>query len=245
MSLYGLIGFPLEHSFSKKYFEEKFRKENLPHSFELFELANIRQCVPLLQTPDLKGLAVTIPFKQQVMHYLDALDETAQEIGAVNCIVLGEKIIGYNTDVIGFYQSLKPVLHSEINNALVLGTGGSAAAVVYALKKLNIEPLIVSRKLQAGCITYNDLDESVMASHTLIVNCTPVGMYPNTEASVDIPLEFISQDHLVYDLIYNPVETLLMQLSKERGARVKNGLEMLHLQAEANWELWNGGSVRM
>lgn len=238
MSLYGLIGYPLGHSFSKKYFEEKFLTEGLPHRFELFELSNIREVKALLQTTDLKGLAVTIPYKQQVIHYLDALDEGAEAIQAVNCIVIGEQTKGYNTDVIGFRESLKPLLNDTIQKALVLGTGGSAVAVVYALKQLNIEPLMVSRN-SGNHLTYDDLDEEIMRSHKLIINCTPVGMYPHVDHAPPIPYQFINEDHLVYDLIYNPSETLFMRLCEERGARVKNGMEMLHLQAEANWQLWN------
>lgn len=242
MALFGLIGFPLEHSFSKAFFEAKFQREMLPHHFELFPIREVRLFQSLIRDHNsLRGLAVTIPYKQSIMHYLDALDESAKAIGAVNCISIGEHLKGYNTDCIGFEQSLKPLLHSDITHALVLGTGGAAAAVKYVLKKCGIEIFQVSRRAMKGCVTYEDIDQHTLEQCKLIVNCTPLGMYPLLNSCPNIPYQFLTPKHLVYDLVYNPDHTMMLQMAKEKGAVTKNGLEMLHLQAEANWEIWQRG----
>ena len=249
MKLLGLIGYPLSHSFSKKYFTQKFENEGLTHDweYELFPIESIEQLPDLLRGhPNLVGLNATIPYKEDVIYWLDELDETAEVIGAVNCIqIIDGKLKGYNTDYYGFQKSLLDLLHNPSPKenldikALILGTGGSAKAVGYALKKLEIPYLSVSRHISEHGLTYQDLDEAVMASHQLIVNCTPLGMSPNTDGCPPIPYEYIDYQHFMYDLIYNPEETTFMKKGKERGAKVKSGLDMLYFQAEKGWEIWN------
>ncbi len=255
MKLLGLIGYPLSHSFSKKYFTQKFENEGLTHDwkYELFPIESIQQLPDLLRGyPNLIGLNVTIPYKEDVMFWLDELDETAETIGAVNCIKIDNgKLKGYNTDYYGFQKSLlgliSPLLsqmgsldggNSNIK-ALILGTGGSAKAVAYALKELKIPYQYVSRHKSAHGLTYTDLNETTMASHQLIVNCTPLGMSPNTEGYPSIPYECLGNQHFMYDLIYNPEETTFLKRGKEQGAKVKSGLDMLYFQAEKGWEIWN------
>ncbi|WP_162342348.1 shikimate dehydrogenase family protein [Cyclobacterium salsum] len=245
MKKYGLIGLPLTHSFSKKYFSEKFRKEGLKGcQYELYEIPNIQAFPALLaKVPDLIGLNVTIPYKQQVIAYLDRLEPACRAIGAVNCIkVSPDELVGFNTDYIGFRTSLENWLGKKRPAALVLGTGGASNAVAQALNDLNIAFLKVSRTSHPdskSIISYKELATGLLADHPLIINTTPLGTYPNTSERPPIPLEQVGKNHLVYDLVYNPEETSLMKEATGRGAKTKNGMEMLHLQAEAAWEIWN------
>lgn len=246
MQLYGLIGYPLGHSFSKKYFSEKFAREGIDDAqFELFPLPDIAGLPGLLSAhPSLRGLSVTIPHKQTVIPHLDVLDETAQAVGAVNCIKIEQgQLSGYNTDVIGFEQSLETIAPEQWTAdggaAIVLGTGGASRAVAYVLKKRGIPFRFVSRN-PAGdnSMSYDDFHHLSTRQYSLIVNTTPVGTFPDADNCPEVPFERLTPKHLVYDLIYNPSETLLLQRARAKGCFVKNGLEMLHLQAEANWRIW-------
>jgi shikimate dehydrogenase len=242
MKVYGLIGYPLSHSFSKGFFAEKFQREHIQQCvYENFPIPTIADLSTLLeQQPQLCGLNVTIPYKEVVMPYLDELSDAAAKIKAVNCIRFHNgKKIGYNTDVIGFKKSLQPFLQPHHTQALVLGTGGAAKAVMYVLDELGIKYTLVSRTGGEGVITYASINEEIIASHTLIVNTSPLGMYPNTDVAPQLPYEYITSRHLLYDLIYNPEKTLFLQKGVERGAVIKNGHEMLILQAEASWDIWN------
>ncbi|NML41432.1 shikimate dehydrogenase [Chitinophaga sp. G-6-1-13] len=242
MKTYGLIGYPLSHSFSKGFFTRKFEEENIAgHQYETFPIPAITEFPALLaQHPDLCGLNVTIPYKEQVIPYLDELSDAAAKIGAVNCIRFKDgKKKGFNTDVIGFRNSLEPLLQPHHNKALVLGTGGAAKAVTYALQEMNIAYIVASRTPGNGTVAYSSLDQATMEAHTLIINTTPLGMYPNVDACPDIPYEYITSSHLLYDLVYNPAETLFLQKGAAQGAGIKNGHEMLILQAEASWDIWN------
>lgn len=246
MQKYGLIGYPLGHSFSKNFFNQKFESEHIDAQYINFEIPSIKDFKDVLKfNPDLHGLNVTIPYKEQVIPYLDDLDEDARLIGAVNVIkfargFLGKtKLIGYNSDVIGFRRSIEPLLTDSHRRALILGTGGASKAVFHGLKQLGVESTFVSRTVKEGCITYADLTREMMDRYTVIVNTTPLGMFPNVDSCPDIPYEWLTPNHLLYDLLYNPDETLFMRRGKERGAVVKNGLEMLLLQAFAAWEIWN------
>ena len=246
MQKYGLIGYPLGHSFSKNFFNQKFESEHIDAQYINFEIPSIKDFKDVLKfNPDLHGLNVTIPYKEQVIPYLDDLDEDARLIGAVNVIkfargFLGKtKLIGYNSDVIGFRRSIEPLLTDYHRRALILGTGGASKAVFHGLKQLGVESTFVSRTAKEGCITYADLTREMMDRYTVIVNTTPLGMFPNVDSCPDIPYEWLTPNHLLYDLLYNPDETLFMRRGKERGAVVKNGLEMLLLQAFAAWEIWN------
>jgi len=244
MRKFGLIGYPLGHSFSKKYFTEKFSREGIQEcQFELYPIASIQEFTQLFASePSLEGLSVTIPYKEQVISYLDGLDPACAQIGAVNCIRIRDgKKIGFNTDYLGFKQSLQSWLGSEIPNALVLGTGGASKAVQQALRDLGVSFRIVSRSQQEGQLTYAELKEQPqwLASHPLIINTSPVGTYPQVEDVPNIPLEQLHAAHRVYDLVYNPPITRLMQECIARGGASKNGQDMLELQAEAAWSIWN------
>jgi len=244
MKLFGLIGYPLGHSFSKKYFTEKFEKEGLEDCFfELFPIEHIESFPSILaKQPHLKGLAVTIPHKQGVMPYLTGMSEEAEKIGAVNCIkISGSSLTGYNTDAMGFEQSFIPLLKPHHAKAVVLGTGGASKAIQYILKKISIPFLLVTRDPQArdGYIGYADIDENLLKDYTIIINCSPVGMIPNEQEYPAIPYHLLNSSHYLYDLIYKPEETLFLKKGKEKGTIVKNGFEMLLLQAEANWKIWN------
>lgn len=245
MRQFGLIGYPLGHSFSKKYFSEKFENEKINAKYDLFPLEQIIEFEKLIQEVNLSGLNVTIPHKQAVIPFLDELDTTAAEIGAVNVIRFireegkATRLKGYNTDVIGFEASIRPHIKPEHKKALILGTGGASKAVDYALRKLGISTLFVSRTADEGKISYDMLNPDIMADHLLIVNCSPVGMFPNVDDCPDIPYECISPKHLLYDVIYKPDETLFLKKGKEQGATVLNGLEMLFGQAVAAWKIWN------
>lgn len=243
MNIYGLIGYPLGHSFSKQYFTQKFEKEDLDDCFfELFSLETIGEFKELIQrTANLKGLAVTIPYKESVIPYVAFMSDEARKIGAVNCIeVLPEGLKGHNTDVVGFEQSFVPHLQHHHTKALVLGTGGASKAVQYVLYKLGIPFLLVSRSPKANqTISYEAIDEALLKEYTVIINCTPVGMAPNVKDRPAIPYEHLSFAHYLYDLIYKPGQTEFLSEGKSRGATIKNGYEMLIIQAEENWKIWN------
>ncbi len=244
MKQFGLIGYPLGHSFSKKYFEDKFAKGHLVDcNFELYPLAQIEAYESLIaEEPNLAGLAVTIPYKEKVIPFLTKITDAAKEIGAVNCIQFdNDETIGYNTDVIGFENSLLPLLQPHHTNALVLGTGGASKAVQYVLKKMGIQFLLVSRnKVQIGNgITYNEINEAIMQANLLVINCTPLGMSPNEDAMPALPYQYLTTKHLLYDLIYKPEKTIFLQEGEKHEAAIKNGFEMLILQAEENWKIWN------
>lgn len=246
MRLYGLIGYPLGHSFSKKYFTEKFAREGIAGArFELFPLPDIAGLPALIAAhPDLRGLSVTIPHKESVVPYLDELDETARAVGAVNCIrIENGRLRGFNTDVTGFGQSLDTTdggrWTAGDKAALILGTGGASKAVAYALKKRGIPFRFVSRNTAGeNRISYDDFHHLAPDSYFLVVNTTPLGTYPDVNTCPDVPFGQLTSKHLVYDLVYNPPETLLLQRAGARGCSVKNGLEMLQLQAEAAWKIW-------
>lgn len=243
MKKLGLIGYPLAHSFSKKYFNEKFARENIAgYAYDVFPLQTIDKFPALLKSePELVGLSVTIPHKETVIQYLDELDETAREIGAVNCIKIENgKPKGYNTDAFGFRQSLRPFLDSNHDKALIFGTGGAAKAVAYVLQSLGIHYWFVSRSKNNAdnCLHYDDVNESIVSSCKLLINCTPVGMSPNVKDCPPLPYNAITPQHLVYDLIYNPEETLFLKKAKEQGALISNGYNMLVFQAEEAWRIW-------
>ncbi|MFN3405577.1 MAG: shikimate dehydrogenase family protein [Cytophagaceae bacterium] len=249
MRLFGLIGYPLTHSFSKKYFTEKFQKEGIKDAaYELFEIKEASEVKSIIAAhPDLNGLNVTIPHKEAVIPFLDALDPAAEKIGAVNVIrIRNGKTTGFNSDFYGFKSSLEKFLPEDYSNfkALVLGTGGAAKAVKAALDNLKIPYLTVSRTKGARLITYDQLDKSMIDEYKLIVNTSPLGMYPKTESFPEIPYQYISSGHYLFDLVYNPENTTFMKKGTEKGARTKNGLEMLYLQAEKAWEIWDQGATR-
>jgi len=246
MRKFGLIGYPLEHSFSKKYFEEKFQKESISDTiYRNYPLKNISELPALIENdPEICGLNVTIPYKKEVISLLDYIDSEASSAGAVNVIkILRNKdeviLKGYNTDIYGFRESLRPLIEGYTGNAVILGTGGSSSAVAYVLSELGIKTIFVSRQPKPGCITYKDLTENIIKSSHLIVNTTPVGMYPATGNKPDIPYESLTSEHILYDLIYNPEQTLFLKEGVIRGCRVMNGITMLILQAEKSWEIWN------
>ena len=237
MHHYGIIGYPLHHSFSAKYFSEKFEREGIEAEYSLYPIGmeDLRLKIEDL-FHRLDGMNVTMPYKQTIIPYLDRLDETAEAVGAVNVV---HKRVGYNTDCIGFMESIKPLLRDSDRKALVLGTGGASKAVCYGLKQLGIAPTLVSRTPKDGMIGYSDLTEGLMAEHTIIVNCTPLGMVPDTESYPPIPYELISAQHLLFDCIYNPEETLFLRKGRAQGAKTQNGIEMLYGQAKAAWKIWN------
>ncbi len=244
MRHFGLIGKSLVHSFSKKFFTEKFEKEQTAADYELFSLSDVSVLRQLIAERDLSGLNVTIPFKQAVMPLLDEVDGEAAAIGAVNVVKIarttdGVHLTGYNTDAVGFRRSLVPLLKSWHTSALVLGTGGASRAVVHVLRSLGIAVQSVSRTKTAATITYEELDEATFCASTLIVNTTPLGTFPDTDACPAIPYNLLTDKCLLYDLVYNPEQTLFLKKGAERGATTKNGYEMLVLQAEASWEIWN------
>ncbi len=246
MKKYGLIGFPLTHSFSKRFFTEKFERENLEASYENFEIEDISWFPEVVRNnPELVGLNVTIPHKQSVIPFLDALDEAAETVGAVNTVKIfrdGDKIHlkGFNTDTWGFETSLKPLLKDYHKKALILGTGGASKAIKYVLNKLGIDFISATiEELQEKEILYEDIDEKMMAERLLIINATPLGTYPKVETSPPVPYEFLTEKHLLFDLVYNPGITQFMEKGKARGAAVKNGYEMLEQQALKSYEIWN------
>lgn len=241
MRHFGLIGYPLEHSFSKKYFEEKFEQLAIEAAYHLFPVASPDRIPEFLHLHSrLSGFNVTIPYKTEIIPYLDAIDEDAQQIGAVNVVLnTGAGWTGYNTDWMGFRDSFLSLWHPGIVQALVLGTGGASKAVTFALDRLDIRMTQVSRTGDGNTIlSYKDIDRSVIAQHQLIVNATPLGTYPGISGIPDLPYEYLNASHILYDLVYNPVETLFLKKGKSMGAQVKNGWEMLVLQAEAAWRIW-------
>ncbi len=244
MRKFGLIGKTLVHSFSKKYFTEKFEREAVDANYELYSMANVDSLRQFVQEHSLCGLNVTIPYKQDVIPLLDEIDSEAQMVGAVNVIKIkreGERLClkGFNTDVVGFRNSLKPLLKPWHTSALVLGTGGASKAVLYVLENLGIAARCVSRQKREGMLTYETLDADVMRRNTLIVNTTPLGTFPNVDTCPDIPYRLLTEKHLLFDLVYNPEQTLFMKKGLQNGAAVKNGYEMLVGQAEASWRIWN------
>lgn len=242
---FGLIGYPLSHSFSKKYFTAKFLKEQIDARFHNFELKAVDQLPALLkQHPHLTGIAVTRPHKKSVRSFLTASDEVVHQTGSCNCIkVVDGKLYGFNTDVEGFKRSVMPFLKRDYN-ALILGTGGAADAVAFALQQLSIKFSYVSRSgTNDKFLRYDEIDEPCMAAHQLIINCTPVGTFPAIDEAPPIPYDFITVNHVMYDLIYNPEKTKFLRLGEEKGAIIKNGLEMLEIQAEENYRIWTSGSI--
>lgn len=246
MDKYGLIGFPLGHSFSVGYFNEKFLNEGIDAKYINYEIPSIENLPEILASnPELKGLNVTIPYKEKVIKYLDSLSPEAKAIGAVNVIKVSHKgkrtiLKGYNSDVIGFTQSIEPMLDKSHKEALVLGTGGASKAIEYGLRSLGIKTTFVSRTKKENAITYEDIDGDMVKEKNVIVNCTPCGMYPNADECPQLPYEAMDNRTILYDLIYNPDETMFMKRGAQYGATVKNGLEMLLLQAFASWEFWHG-----
>lgn len=250
MRKFGLIGKFLDHSWSKEYFHQKFIREEirdcLYENFQLDDLTHLRELI--LHDQELCGLNVTIPYKSEVMRYVDLIDPVAEAVQAVNCVKITRSgniinLTGYNTDTIAFRETLKPLLRKEHRKALVLGTGGSSRAVCHALKDLHIAYALVSRKAKAGALTYSSISSRIIADHQVIINTTPVGMFPNNDQCPPLPYKYLTSQHLVYDLIYNPEETLFLKKGRETGAQIKNGLEMLHLQAELSWKIWNSSPL--
>jgi shikimate dehydrogenase len=244
MKQFGLIGFPLGHSFSKRFFTEKFEREAIDARYDLYELADISLFENLIQSTLLHGLNVTIPYKEKVIPFLDELDETASQIGAVNVIKFIRNdnkltLKGYNSDAIGFENSLKPLLQPHHKKALILGTGGASKAIDYVLRKLSIEPTFVSRTAKENSLIYPQLNENTMNEHTVIVNASPVGTYPHSDECPNIPYQFLTNQHVLFDVVYNPAETLFLKKGKEHGAQGLNGEAMLTGQAIAAWEIWN------
>ena len=246
MDKYGLIGYPLGHSFSISYFNQKFADEGLDAVYENFEIPNIDALQEVLDTNiNLKGLNVTIPYKEKVMPFLDVISPEARAIGAVNVIKVEHKCMdiilkGYNSDVIGFTRSIQPMLDHYHKKALILGTGGASKAIHYGLKSLGLECVFVSRYDRPDTITYEEVTPQIVQEYNVIVNCTPCGMYPHTEECPRLPYEAMDNKTILYDLIYNPDKTLFMKNGEKYGAITKNGLEMLLLQAFASWDFWNG-----
>lgn len=246
MDKYGLIGYPLGHSFSISYFNEKFENEGIDAIYSNFEIPSIENLMEVLNlNPELKGLNVTIPYKEKVIEYLDSISPEAKEIGAVNVIRVSHKgnkvqLKGFNSDVIGFTQSIEPMLEPCHKKALILGTGGASKAINFGLKSLGLETLFVSRSKRPNAITYEEITADTIKEYNVIVNCTPCGMYPHTDECPLLPYEAMDRRTLLYDLIYNPDETLFLKKGKAQGATIKNGLEMLLLQAFASWKFWHG-----
>ena len=244
MKIYGLVGYPLGHSFSQKYFSEKFLAENITDcQYQNFELKDLDKEIPRLKIlSNLYGLNVTIPYKTQIISYLDELTEESREMNACNCIKISNgKWIGYNTDVTGFEKSFLPHLKSYHKKALILGTGGASKAVAFVLKKLGIEFLMVTRNNEKSSseINYDDISEKVLADFNIVINTTPVGMYPNADAYPMLPYEYITDQFYFFDLIYNPAKTLFLSKAEEKGAVIESGEKMLIIQAEESWKIWS------
>ncbi|MFN8277681.1 MAG: shikimate dehydrogenase [Chitinophagales bacterium] len=238
MQHYGLIGFPLEHSFSKRYFQQKFSSENIEADYHNFPLESIEELMPLLAEHPLNGFNVTIPYKESVLEYLDEIDPEAEAIGAVNCVkITNGKRCGYNTDVHGFVSALLQCIEQRKPKALILGTGGSSKAVARGLEQLDIPYHFVSRRKKAEWFTYQEITPEVLHEYQLLINTTPLGMWPSTTLP-DLPYHELGSQHVLFDLIYNPEETPFLSKGKEQGATICNGLTMLHAQAEKNWEIW-------
>ncbi|MGX1929453.1 shikimate dehydrogenase family protein [Flagellimonas sp. 2504JD4-2] len=238
---YGLLGRSISYSFSQGYFTEKFKNLHLDdHSYENFDIPDITDLNTILQQDNLKGFNVTIPYKEDIIPFLTNMDDTAQEIGAVNTIkITKDGLMGFNTDAYGFQKSLEPFLKAHHTRALILGTGGASKAIRFVLTKLGITPIFVSRTKKEGQLTYEELDESMMTAHTVIVNCTPLGTYPNIMEKPAIPYHLLNDRHLLFDLIYNPEKTAFLKEGEARNTAICNGLDMLKFQAEKAWEIWN------
>ena len=243
MKVYGIIGYPLGHSFSKKYFTEKFAKEGINNcSYEIFAIKSVDDLKDvMIQNPGLKGINITIPHKQSILSLLDDTTKLPQNLHACNCIkIINGKLIGYNTDVIGFEQSLLTQLKNHHTHALILGNGGAAEAVKFVLNKINIAFKIVSRKLHNGSdLTYAEITEKIIRENLLIINTTPLGTFPNVNEYPDILYQYLTAQHFLYDLVYNPAKTLFLKKGEEHGATIKNGYDMLVIQAEESWRIWN------
>jgi len=242
MKTYGLIGKNIDYSFSRTYFNQKFSSEKIDAIYKNFDLEDIAEFPKLLREgKNINGFNVTIPYKEAIIPYLDEIEDTAKEIGAVNTIKIkgNGKLIGYNTDFFGFSEALKSYLKPHHTKALILGTGGASKAVSYALQKLGIEFTYVSRSKSSHNFIYSDLTPEIMEEYDLIINCTPLGTFPNIEQFPPIPTQFLTSKHLIFDLIYNPSHTKLMKLALNQNAEVTNGLTMLEFQAEKAWEIWN------
>lgn len=245
MDKYGLIGYPLGHSFSKSYFNEKFENEGINAEYINFEIPTLDSLPEILASnPELKGLNVTIPYKEKVISYLDSISPEARAIGAINVIRVDHKgndtyLKGFNSDVIGFTKSIEPLLERFHKKALILGTGGASKAVNFGLKSLGLETVFVSRFERPGTIQYSQITPDIIQEYNVIVNCTPCGMYPHIDECPQLPYEAMTSKNILYDLLYNPDETLFMKKGAQHGATVKNGLEMLLLQAFASWEFWH------
>ena len=241
--IYGLIGAKLGHSFSKDFFSKKFAKEGISAEYRNFEIDNIEKFSDIIEY-GVYGLNITIPYKEQVIDFLDKIDPIAEKIGAVNVVKIVRnadnlETIGYNSDIVGFTESIRPLIENHHKKALILGTGGASKAVIEGLKLMNIKSQLVSRTKSPNTIIYSELNSNLLEEYTIIVNTTPLGMFPNTDSFPDIPYEFLSNKHLCYDLTYNPEETRFLKLSRDNGAKTKNGLEMLILQALESWRIWN------
>ncbi len=242
MNHFGLIGYPLTHSFSKKYFDQKFIEKHIHDaSFSLWELENINQLPELIKsTVGIKGICITIPYKKKVLEYLDESDDAVKAIGACNCIkIKNDKLFGYNTDILGFKLSFMNNLQPNHKKALVLGSGGASAGIEYVLKELNIEYLIVSRQNLSNNINYTDISDEMINDYQIIINCTPLGTYPNIDTCPPLPYDTMTSSNYLFDLVYNPEETLFLKKGKEKGAIIQNGYDMLVHQAEENWRIWN------
>lgn len=244
MDIYGIIGYPLTYSFSRQYFTEKIEREQIQGAvYHSFPLESIEDLPGLLkQFPELKGLSVTIPYKEQVLPYVTRLSAEVEAIGAANCIRIRQgELTAYNTDIIGFEKSFIKKREPHHNQALVLGTGGASKAVQYVLKKLGINFLVVSREPDAGAlqIAYSSIDEALLNSHTVIINCTPLGMSPEEDTCPELPYHLLTPQHYLFDLVYKPAKTLYLQRGENQGCVIENGFEMLILQAEENWQRWN------
>jgi shikimate dehydrogenase len=242
MRLFGLLGYPLTHSFSQKYFTEKFQQLGIDNaSYENFSIPDIQELTSILEfKKGLDGFNITIPYKRAVIDFLDELSDPVKKMGACNCVKITDgKLKGFNTDIVGFQKSLQPFLKPIHQKALILGTGGASAAVEYVFQQLNISYQFVSRNASEEAICYLDLTKNILDSYQLIINTTPLGMYPNVDACPEIPFQFITEQHHLFDLIYNPIETKFLKLGKQNGATIQNGYEMLILQAEESWRIWN------
>lgn len=239
---YGLLGYPLSHSFSKRFFDKKFIDEAIPASFMNFEFPEAASIIEeVRERAALCGFTITIPHKQNIIPLLNRLDRAAEEIGAVNCVKIenNRELVGYNTDYIGFVNSIKPMLQPHHTKALVLGTGGASKAVVYGLKTLGVSSTLVSRRGSKQILSYEELSSDIMEEHSIIVNTTPLGTFPKIEGYPDIPYSKIGSKHLLYDLVYNPELTQFLDRGAKQGATIKNGMDMLELQALEAWSIWN------
>jgi len=239
---FGLVGKNIDYSFSKKYFTEKFEKENLiNHNYQNFDIQSVFEITQIVKNPNLCGLNVTIPYKEEIIPFLDKISKKAKKIGAVNTIKITKKgkLKGYNTDFFGFQKSLSSLLNEHHKKALILGTGGASKAVAFALKKLGIQYSFVSQKLRRDYLSYEKLNEAIFQEYQIIINCTPLGTFPDINSCPNIPYDLLNSNHIVFDLVYNPEETIFLQKAKQNGATTKNGMEMLVFQAEKAWEIWN------